>query len=177
MSTQSTHDYFCFICGLEVIFRPGYYTTNRIGKTVLKRFNTDGSEHICQHTKKQDNHQSNEGQTYNRRTTQRPRTKNANYRGFGVGAHTRRKAEARNQHRQRYAIYNKHNNMSTVEALQILQLSKDVLVLRFDQKVAAIKHAFRTLALRFHPDRIHINPDADEERFREINDAYDILLT
>ncbi len=39
---------------------------------------------------------------------------------------------------------------------------------------AALKSAYRKLALRFHPDR---NPDdtAAEQRFKDINEAYDIL--
>jgi molecular chaperone DnaJ len=37
-----------------------------------------------------------------------------------------------------------------------------------------IKKAFRTLAMKYHPDRNSDNPDA-EAKFKEINEAYDVL--
>ena len=37
-----------------------------------------------------------------------------------------------------------------------------------------IKHSYRRLALQFHPDRTHGDPET-EERFKEINEAYAVL--
>jgi molecular chaperone DnaJ len=37
-----------------------------------------------------------------------------------------------------------------------------------------LKKAYRTLAMKFHPDRNHGKPDA-EHKFKEINEAYDVL--
>ncbi len=37
-----------------------------------------------------------------------------------------------------------------------------------------LKKAYRKLAMQFHPDRNHGNPDA-EHKFKEINEAYDVL--
>ncbi|MCD6567419.1 MAG: DnaJ domain-containing protein [Dehalococcoidia bacterium] len=38
-----------------------------------------------------------------------------------------------------------------------------------------IKHAFRNLAMRYHPDRNPGNEKAAEEKFKEINEAYAVL--
>jgi len=39
-----------------------------------------------------------------------------------------------------------------------------------------IKKAFRRLALRYHPDRNPQNQKQAEERFKEINEAYQVLI-
>ena len=183
MSTQSTQKYFCYICGREVIFKKGQYTTNKIGKIVAKRFNTDGTEHICAQT-----NQSSQRQTNNERAKRRPGSKNANYRDFGSSAQRmkerqeqyekKRKAqEAYKKYRERYTSYYSQKSMSPLEALQILQLAEGVLALEFNKKVITITRAFWKLALRFHPARRHVSPEADEEKFRKIKYAYDSLLT
>ena len=38
-----------------------------------------------------------------------------------------------------------------------------------------IRNAFRRLALRYHPDRNPNNPKQAEEKFKEINEAYEVL--
>ena len=38
-----------------------------------------------------------------------------------------------------------------------------------------IKKAFRQLALRYHPDRNLNDPEQAEEKFKEINEAYEVL--
>jgi curved DNA-binding protein CbpA len=38
-----------------------------------------------------------------------------------------------------------------------------------------IKKAFRQLALRYHPDQNPGNPKESEEKFKEINEAYEVL--
>ena len=45
-----------------------------------------------------------------------------------------------------------------------------ILGIKNQSSVEEIKRAYRSLALRFHPDR-----GGDEERMKEINEAYDIL--
>jgi curved DNA-binding protein len=39
-----------------------------------------------------------------------------------------------------------------------------------------VKKAFRRLALRYHPDRNPKNQKQSEERFKEINEAYQVLI-
>ncbi len=39
-----------------------------------------------------------------------------------------------------------------------------------------IKKAFRRLAMRYHPDRNPANPKGTEDRFKEINEAYQVLI-
>jgi len=46
---------------------------------------------------------------------------------------------------------------------------------RRDAGTEDIKKAFRELALRFHPDRNAGNSKEAEERFKEINEAYEVL--
>src|SRR5476651_2016240 len=50
----------------------------------------------------------------------------------------------------------------------------ETLGVRRDADADALKKAFRSLAMKYHPDR---NPDDDgaEQRFKEINEAYDVL--
>ncbi len=50
----------------------------------------------------------------------------------------------------------------------------DLLSVKKDASIEEIKKAFRTLAKKYHPDR---NPGdkASEEKFKEINEAYDVL--
>ena len=43
-----------------------------------------------------------------------------------------------------------------------------------DASAAAIKHAYKALALAYHPDRNPDNAEA-EEKFKEINNAYQVL--
>jgi len=50
----------------------------------------------------------------------------------------------------------------------------EVLGIAKDANEAAIKKAFKRLAMKFHPDRNQDNPDA-EEKFKEAKEAYDIL--
>ena len=38
-----------------------------------------------------------------------------------------------------------------------------------------IKKAFRQLAMRYHPDRNPANPKETEDKFKEINEAYEVL--
>src|SRR5258706_8206277 len=50
----------------------------------------------------------------------------------------------------------------------------ETLGVRRDADADALKKAFRSLAMKYHPDR---NPDDNgaEQRFKEINEAYDVL--
>ena len=49
----------------------------------------------------------------------------------------------------------------------------EVLGVRRDATSEEIKHAFRQLAFRFHPDQSH--EDGAEEKFKQINEAYQVL--
>ena len=44
-----------------------------------------------------------------------------------------------------------------------------------DANAEDIKKAFRRLALRYHPDRNPSNIEEAEKRFKEINEAYEVL--
>jgi molecular chaperone DnaJ len=50
----------------------------------------------------------------------------------------------------------------------------DVLGVKRDADEAALKAAYRKLAVKFHPDK---NPGdkSAEQKFKEINEAYDVL--
>ena len=50
-----------------------------------------------------------------------------------------------------------------------------ILGVRRDANAEEIRKAFRELALRFHPDRNVGNLQEAEERFEEINEAYEVL--
>lgn len=166
----------CFTCGKEIKFS-GY------GSRV--RLNIDGSLHVCSEADKE---------TYNggsQRTGQRRysryQRRNRWYWGYGPGAYhkrnkeryssqdyeSRRKAaeDQYNSYRQRYS--NKEANFSESQALEILGLAAEVLKLKYEEKVKAIKAAFRALCLKFHPDR---KPDGNAAKFIEVNGAYEILM-
>ncbi|MDY6910891.1 MAG: DnaJ domain-containing protein, partial [Chloroflexota bacterium] len=56
--------------------------------------------------------------------------------------------------------------------------SKDyyqILGVNRDSTQVDIKKAFRSLALRYHPDRNPQNTEEAEKQFKEINNAYDVL--
>ena len=50
----------------------------------------------------------------------------------------------------------------------------EVLAIAKDANEAAIKKAFKRMAMKFHPDRNQDNPEA-EDKFKEAKEAYDIL--
>lgn len=58
--------------------------------------------------------------------------------------------------------------MSLKNYYQMLGISRDA-------NAEDIKKAFRKLAMRFHPDRNAGNSEEAEERFKEINEAYEVL--
>lgn len=160
MSTRTQKKYFCYICNQEIIFKLGQRTTNRTGRIVPKRFNTDGADHVCTLTNQQGIPRSIQRQT-NYRTLRRNISKNTNYHELC---------------RESITGHNQHRNISTLEALQILQLTKSVLALRPIDRVREMNRTFWKLVLRFHPARKHISSEANEEIFRKIKDAYDSLL-
>jgi curved DNA-binding protein CbpA len=50
-----------------------------------------------------------------------------------------------------------------------------ILGVRRDASEEDIRKAFRHLALRYHPDHNPGNPKEAEEKFKEINEAYEVL--
>ena len=66
--------------------------------------------------------------------------------------------------------------MSHLEALRTLNLSVETLSKNFEEKLKQIKQAYRTLALKFHPDRVaESQKKAAHEIFCKINAAYELL--
>jgi hypothetical protein len=57
------------------------------------------------------------------------------------------------------------------EALKIMGLTVDILGLSSKEAVTVIKNRFRTLAMKFHPDR-----GGDANKFMSMNEAYEFLL-
>ncbi len=51
----------------------------------------------------------------------------------------------------------------------------EVLRVSIEADQAEIKKAFRTLAMQYHPDRNPQNPVEAEMKFKEINEAYEVL--
>jgi len=58
--------------------------------------------------------------------------------------------------------------MSLKDYYQILGISRDA-------SVEDIKKAFRRLAFRYHPDHNPDNSEEAEEKFKQINEAYEVL--
>jgi len=58
--------------------------------------------------------------------------------------------------------------MALKDYYQILGVSRDA-------SGEDIRKAFRQLALRYHPDHNPCNPKEAEEKFKEINEAYEVL--
>ena len=58
--------------------------------------------------------------------------------------------------------------MSLKDYYQILGVSREA-------SAQDVKKAFRRLALRYHPDRNPDIPKQAEEKFKEINEAYQVL--
>ena len=72
------------------------------------------------------------------------------------GTNERRKngRDKQRKKQQRHAKGRKARGSSPEnQALKVLGLTRDVLRLAYQEKLAAIKHAFRELALKFHPDK------------------------
>jgi hypothetical protein len=165
---------YCFGCGKEIIF-----------KGTRQRFNVDGTQHVCNQQEKEQHKQQGQSES-NKRYSKNTRYWRW-YWSVGPGAYhkrnekryssedykQRRKAaeENYNNYKQRYS--NPESNVTEYQALEILGLTKEILSLKFAEKIQAIKAAFRTLALKFHPDR---KPEGNATRFIEINGAYECLM-
>lgn len=65
-------------------------------------------------------------------------------------------------------LYEKEKNMNPYEVLGIKEGASE----------AEIKSAYRELVKKYHPDRYQNNPLADlaEEKLREVNEAYDMIM-
>ena len=50
-----------------------------------------------------------------------------------------------------------------------------ILGVNIDASAQDINKAFRQLALRYHPDRNHDNMKQAEEKFKKINEPYEVL--
>ena len=180
----------CFSCGAKISFKnadgKSEYVKNKFGKFVKKRFNLDGSFHVCsnENNNRNDNYQSN---NYGSSRS------NAYWRwywGFGPGAYhkknwsryssedyenRRRQAEEqRNRWRENFSRQN--TGLKVEEALRRLELGIEVLQKNFEEKLKIIKTAYRKLALKFHPDRVpEPEKPAATEKFKLINEAYEVL--
>lgn len=180
----------CFSCGDKISFKnkdgKSEYTKNRFGKFVKKRFNLDGSFHVCQgkhgykETFRKEGFGSFRSKAYWRW-----------YWGFGPGRYHKRNwdrysgedyqnrrkqaEDARNKWRENFSRQN--TSLKIDEALKRLGLTVDVLQKNFEDKLKDIKTAYRKLALKFHPDRVQgeENKKVAHEQFILINEAYEVL--
>jgi hypothetical protein len=169
--------YKCFTCGEPIIFKTGF---NK------KRFNLDGTAHICnEDTKKQyrqsdDFKNSSSYQAYLRRLRAYWARKN-NYSKYD---NTKEKKEAREKSRQKYDEYKRqyyNESLNVDKALEILEIVKD----EFNKLNSAlrwtnIKTQYRKLALKFHPDKHpkDFNETQKQEytqKFRECTEAFEKL--
>ena len=172
----------CFTCGAEISFKnkdgKTEYVKNRFGKSVVKRFNLDGSFHVCEKRQERAQEQSSETkqeepaqeQKQQYRGSERSNSYWAWSWGFGPGKYhksnykrysnddyqQRRKAaeEQRQKWREQYSNKQASSSMSHLEALRTLGLTVETLSKNFEEKLKQIKQAYRTLALKFHPDRV-----------------------
>lgn len=182
--------YTCFTCGKQIVFtnKEGRteYIKGKFGKMTLKRFNLDGSFHVCE--KKETNNNTSSG--YNHYRSSR---KSTNYwkwfYGFGPGRYHNKNKEryssdeyeqrrkAAQEQRERWREnFSRNASIQVEEALRRLELGLEVLQKDFEEKLKIIKTAYRKLALRFHPDRV---PEAEKAaahtKFIEITEAYEVL--
>jgi membrane protein involved in colicin uptake len=110
-----------------------------------------------------------------RRVAQEQRKRAANEKRRATRERNKRAKEERKrqaaEEQQRHAKGRKARGSSPEnQALKVLGLTRDVLRLEYQEKLAAIKHAFRELALKFHPDK-----GGTCTQFREITEAYEYL--
>jgi hypothetical protein len=82
--------------------------------------------------------------------------------------------KGRKQSRSRSRSRTPHDDASSYEsrALWIMELTHDIFTLPFKEAEAVIKNKFRTLALKFHPDR----KSGDTAKFREMIEAKEYLM-
>lgn len=181
METIQVHkpkNYKCFTCGEPIIFKTGF---NK------KRFNVDGTVHICQEDKKKEYRQSEEYknsssyQAYLRRLRAYWARRNKNYDKYD---NTKDKKNRREEYRQKHDNYKQqyHNESMTIDkALEILEIVKD----EFQKLNSAlrwmnIRTQYRKLALKFHPDRhpkdFNENQKQDyTQKFRQSTEAFEKL--
>jgi len=183
----------CYTCGAEIIFKTNEYETNKKGKKVPKRFNVDGTAHICDKGAREGYKQSDE--------YRKARSDKARRWWFGYGRYrykygykdsynkyNRREYDERwkenNKRREEYKHQYYNESLSVVEALARLNLNYDSIhELPKAEKFQAIKKAYREIALLFHPDRFNAkNPQATEAqkaeavlKFRQGTEAFELL--
>jgi hypothetical protein len=182
----------CFSCGAKISFKnkegKAEFVKNKFGKFVKKRFNPDGSFHVCQENKQTTDNNSNSSSGFSSRSKDYWRW----YWGFGPGKYHKRNwdryssedyqsrkkqaEEARNRWRENFSRQN--TSLKIEEALERLGLGLEVLQKNFEEKLKDIKTAYRKLALKFHPDRNAKDEETQSAmcaKFREITEAYEVL--
>ncbi len=183
---STTQNYKCFTCGEPIGFQnkdgKTEYVRNKYNKSVPKRFNLDGSEHVC--GQKQEEPRQERAQNKTRRGNagywrwywaygpgkNRSRYSNRNYED------RRRTAEDQRQ-KWRENFSRTSSTISTTEALKRLELELSVLQETTEKRLQIIKTAYRKFALKFHPDRVQgeENKKVAAAKFIEITEAYEVL--
>jgi hypothetical protein len=179
----------CFECGEQISFRnkegKAEYVKNKYGKFVKKRFNLDGSFHVCE--KKQGQEQ---GQQQEYRSNDRTAAYWRYYWGYGPGKYHKdnekrysgeeyqqRRNQAREERQKWRENFSRNTGIGIDAALEILGLTREVLQKNFEEKLNVIKSAYRKLVLKCHPDRVQgeeAKKTAHNE-FIKVTEAYETL--
>lgn len=178
MAQVQTKKYKCYKCNIEITFKSGQYNKN--GKAKL--FNLDGTEHFCQ---EQDKNNYKNSEEYQQNNEQRNKQRNnrywryfwshgtgANYKKYSNDEYKNRRKESR-QKREEYKQKYYNESMTQDKALEILELTRDILQKSKAEILQAVKLAYRKLALKFHPDR---NKEAGaSQKFIEATEAFEYM--
>jgi len=179
--------YKCYTCGIAIKFVKGQYK---------KRFNLDGTIHICKSEDKQNYQQTDDfNDRYNAYAKDKADRRRRWWFGYGqyrykygykesYRNYNRKEYEDRyNENRQKREQYKQQYQNTSLDistALEILGIER----VQFDklekmEKFRSVKLAYRVVALKFHPDRHPTATEAEKQdfcaKFRKVTEAFEFL--